>query len=73
MNNAFSFVEAGEETNGSLMGLMGLGSTVEMQRAKTPASKTTGNEGCCGLGGEDWWCFISELRLFSFRYYKGPS
>lgn len=29
MNNAFPFVDAGEETNGSLMGLMRLGSLVK--------------------------------------------
>lgn len=51
MNNAFPFVEAGgKETNGSLMGLMRLGSTVgsrwgevgqpRLLPAKPPAGKT---------------------------------
>lgn len=76
MNNAFPFVEAGgEETNGSLMGLMRLGSTVEGGPAAAPASRASGKGSCCGRGGEGrnlCWCYFG-VAAFSFQYFKTSS
>lgn len=85
MNNAFPFVEAGgKETNGSLMGLMRLGSMVDGRwrrrvlgggggRAGAPASKATSRKDCCGVEGEGFVRVLAWNCCFHFSLFQSLS
>lgn len=74
MNNAFSFVVAGgEETNGSLMGLMRSGSSVEGGPALAPASKAMEKEAAVkhtGRGGEEFVVALFWSCCFCFPVFQ---
>lgn len=70
MNNAFLFVEAGgEETNGSLMDLMRLGSTVK-ERASLSSCRQGHHE---GMGGGCYNTALWELLPSVPRIFKTSS
>lgn len=71
MNNAFPFVEArGEETNGSLMGLMRLGSRVEEGQHQLLAARPSANPANEAAekrkGGQEFAAVLFQRHCFFF-------